>query len=525
MEHLRNALSDAQKLGLIPAGPSEVADRLKTVDPKDIRKLAKMVFGWQTKCVEAMAKPYEAKLADVAGPGAALKAARQRGVIPTDNEADQEQKKYKRLSTMQNVMGSGGDGEFDINKYKLVMAELAEKTEWVDTYTKEWRDRMIADHEDQLASLEAVLDRARRIGLVADVETKQQVDEAVATIKKQIASDRVAIAADRPMVYDYCRKWKRKVREWYMREVTRLIEEQEQGLWNTSSKWGLVDQMNKIVSAIMKKSFNKERSELNDAVTWEELLGLEKKTRTGWNNPNRTFEYWAQARRRLRPIGRKGCLPTPASGAMSLLACAAHTALCVRRTMRGFANTALQPEWKPLASSDEPGPKPPRVLERISVRANCPACMKMCAEKGKEAALLSDGSKRALAVRCTPSHACVPVRTRACPLSLSLRACALQHRTASPSQARTPAQQRARLCDSLCVGRRRGLCELAILCQASPPSAAHTRRLHSMRSTITWATCPKTKSAMRRTCARAAACGVCRVHSVCGAVGARGDGV
>jgi len=193
--------------------------------------------------------------------------------------------------------------------------------------------------------------------------------------------------------------------------------------------------------------------------------------------------------------------------------------------MRGFANTALQPEWKPLASSDEPGPKPPRVLERISVRANCPACMKMCAEKGKEAALLSDGSKRALAVRCTPSHACVPVRTRACPLSLSLRACALQHRTASPSQARTPAQQRARLCDSLCVGRRRGLCELAILCQASPPSAAHTRRSHSMRSTITWATCPKTKSAMRRTCARAAACGVCRVHSVCGAVGARGDGV
>jgi hypothetical protein len=300
MDHLRNALQDAQKLGLIPEGPNEVADRLNPVDPKDIRKLAKMVFGWQTKCVEAMVKPYEAKLADAAGPTAMLKAARQRGVINRDEELDREQKSFKQKSAMKNVMGGGGDGEFDINKYKLVMAELGEKTKWVDEYTNEWKDRLVADHEDQLGSLEQVLDRARRIGLLADIEAKKKVEDEVATIKKQLAGDKIAISAERPAVYEYCRKWKRKVREWYMREVSRLVEEQQQGLWNTSSKWGLVDQMNKIVSAIMKKSFNKERSGLSEAVTWEELLGLEKKVRSGWNNPNRTFEYWAQARPRNR---------------------------------------------------------------------------------------------------------------------------------------------------------------------------------------------------------------------------------
>ena len=49
MDHLRNALLDAQKLGLIPAGSSEVTERLRDVDAKDIRKLAKLVHGWQVR--------------------------------------------------------------------------------------------------------------------------------------------------------------------------------------------------------------------------------------------------------------------------------------------------------------------------------------------------------------------------------------------------------------------------------------------------------------------------------------------
>ena len=102
------------------------------------------------------------------------------------------------------------------------------------------------------------------------------------------------------------------------------------------SKWGAVDEMNKLVVALMKKSSAADRSDALDSVRshraslsaeprsskapcpiasqdsvvtrchcpvlccavrqvpWHELLGLEKKTRVAWGNRNSTFDYWVQ---------------------------------------------------------------------------------------------------------------------------------------------------------------------------------------------------------------------------------------
>ena len=105
MDHLRSVLLDAQKLGLIPAGSSEVTERLRDVDAKDIRKLAKLVHGWQTKCVETQSKPFVEKSdwKAAGGAGDMLKAARERGLIRT-RTADTV------VQPLQQTAGEGGLG-------------------------------------------------------------------------------------------------------------------------------------------------------------------------------------------------------------------------------------------------------------------------------------------------------------------------------------------------------------------------------------------------------------------------------
>jgi hypothetical protein len=179
MDHLRSVLLDAQKLGLIPAGSSEVTERLRDVDAKDIRKLAKLVHGWQTKCVETQSKPFVEKSdwKAAGGAGDMLKAARERGLIRTEDEFYREQKKYRKQTMLQNAMSTSAE-DFDISRYKVVVAELQEKLKWVEMYIKSWKDRLIEDHEQQVSSLDEVLQRCRRVQLIADDDNEAQTEVA-----------------------------------------------------------------------------------------------------------------------------------------------------------------------------------------------------------------------------------------------------------------------------------------------------------------------------------------------------------
>jgi hypothetical protein len=201
MDHLRSALGDAQRLGLIPPGPSEITSRLRDVDPKDIRKLAKLLNGWQSQCVGKLSIPYEAMTAEA---GMAFKAARLRGLLKTDEDLEKEQKRFKRQTTLKNSMkaAAGKEDDFDISRYKLVMAELAEKTEWVQAYIKEWKDRLIAEHEAQCESLEQTLERARAIGFFDTPEAQQKVESEKAQVEEELKKDKAVLLPERPVVYE-----------------------------------------------------------------------------------------------------------------------------------------------------------------------------------------------------------------------------------------------------------------------------------------------------------------------------------
>jgi hypothetical protein len=126
MDHLRSTLLEAQRRGLLPPGQSQVEHRLAEVDSTDIRRIAKMIHGWQTKCVDVVRGPYE----DATSPSkpssafALLRIARERGMIADDDALEKEESRLERRVHLRLSFSNAEEGAFDMGKYKQVMEEM-----------------------------------------------------------------------------------------------------------------------------------------------------------------------------------------------------------------------------------------------------------------------------------------------------------------------------------------------------------------------------------------------------------------
>ena len=168
MDHLRSTLLEAQRRGLIPPGQSQVEQRLAEVDSTDIRRIAKMIHGWQQKCVDVVRGPYE-EATSPSKPSSVvdlLRVARERGVIASDDELEKEAGRLERKVRLRQSLPSAEERDFDMGKYKDVMEEMEEKLEWVREFRSSWAPRLIAHHERRLTELRKALGRAQRAELI-----------------------------------------------------------------------------------------------------------------------------------------------------------------------------------------------------------------------------------------------------------------------------------------------------------------------------------------------------------------------
>ena len=117
MENLREVLQEAQKRGLFDSGQTEVERRMGEVDRTDIRRLAKLIDGWQRRCVAQAEKPYDELVAidNPEGISVMLGAARTRGLISV-RTLGVELLQFTKKTERRQFLGTKDTKDFDMNQ-------------------------------------------------------------------------------------------------------------------------------------------------------------------------------------------------------------------------------------------------------------------------------------------------------------------------------------------------------------------------------------------------------------------------
>ena len=114
-------------------------------------------------------------------------------------------------------------------------------------------------HADRRASLSDLLARAVQIGVMK----RCTMDAKLRLVDEQLAADSALVLATdastyvqpkaKPSVYRLLREVTKALREWYKNEMQRLVDEQENGHWNSSKSWDKVDEFNGVAKMLAAK--------------------------------------------------------------------------------------------------------------------------------------------------------------------------------------------------------------------------------------------------------------------------------